>query len=75
MAKKEKDYTEEQDALFATGRFCDKCAKDVMLTSVPGYQVQLWWGFCGNCGEEKDLPGPGMYWNGEVEGGEVVEDV
>jgi hypothetical protein len=67
MAKKEKDYTEQQKALFATGRFCDKCAKDVNLVGVPGYQVDLWYGFCSNCGLEEILPGPAMYWNGEEE--------
>lgn len=60
----EKDYTAQQDALFATGRFCDKCAKDVNLVEVPGYQIQLWYGSCDNCADIGDLPGPGMYYNG-----------
>ena len=64
MAKKEKDYTAEQDALFATGRFCDKCAKDVFLEAIPGYQVDLWYGFCENCNDLVALPGPALYWNG-----------
>ena len=67
MAKKEKDYTEQQEALFATGRFCDKCAKDVALVGVPGYQIELWYGFCDNCGVQDMLPGPAFYWNGEEE--------
>ena len=67
MAKKEKDYTQAQEDLFATGRFCDKCAKDVLLEAVPGYQIALWYGFCDNCNDLIELPGPALYWNGEID--------
>ena len=67
MAKKEKDYTEEQDALFATGKFCAKCAAAVNLAPDPSYQVHPYYGLCDNCGTEDTLPGPALYWNGEEE--------
>ncbi len=67
MAKKEKDYSEEQRALFATGRFCEKCAKDVFLEEVPGFQMDVWYGACANCADVVLLPGPALYWNGEVD--------